>query len=105
MNALWNPLVTGFCINVNLAAIIFGSINVVIDIVLLVLPIPLVWQLKIQMKWRLQLIGIFLLGGLYADIPNFGAIWLTDRIVAFVLGVSTAQLLSATSLRQTQLVS
>ena len=64
VNALWNMTIDGDCINLNLAALIFGSINVFIDVVLLVMPIPLVWRLNIQMRWRLQLVGIFLLGGL-----------------------------------------
>ena len=64
VNATWNMAVRGTCINRNLAAIILGSINVLIDVVLLVLPMPLVWKLNIPLKFKLQLIGIFLLGGL-----------------------------------------
>ena len=64
VNALWNMTLRGDCININLAALIFGSLNVVIDLILLIMPIPLVWRLRIEMRWRLQLVAIFLLGSL-----------------------------------------
>ena len=79
VEAVWDPHVKGWCINVTVAAIIFGSINVCIDIVLLVLPIPLVWRLKIQRKWRIQLIGVFLLGGFVC----LGSIYRTTTLRRF----------------------
>ena len=64
VNAAWNMNVHGYCVNIALGAIIIGSINVAVDFVTLILPIHPVWKLKMKMKWKLQVIGIFLLGGL-----------------------------------------
>ena len=62
---LWNPDIPGVCIDFSLAATIVAAINCTVDVVILCLPIPLVLQLQIKPKWKIQLIGIFFLGGLY----------------------------------------
>jgi len=36
---------------------------------ILILPIPMVWGLQINLRRRLALLGIFLLGTLYAPFP------------------------------------
>ena len=64
VNAAWNFNIEGTCVDLALGGIIVGSINVATDFVTLFLPMPLVWSLNIQMKWKVQLVGIFLLGGL-----------------------------------------
>ena len=64
INAAWDLAIRGNCINLPLAAIGVGGINCAVDIITLCLPIPLVWQLQMKRKWKIQLIGIFLLGGL-----------------------------------------
>ena len=38
--------------------------NVVTDIVILCLPLPILWKLKMTMERKLQLTGLFALGGL-----------------------------------------
>ena len=64
VHGAWDVFIQSVCVNIPLAAIIMGSINVVVDFVVLFLPMPLVWNLNIQKKWKVQLVGIFLLGGL-----------------------------------------
>ena len=64
INAAWNFSIEGNCVDLALGGIIVGSVNVATDFVILFLPMPLVWSLKIQNKWKVQLAGIFLLGGL-----------------------------------------
>ena len=66
VNAAWNLAIKGSCVNLALGGIIVGSVNVAADFVTLFLPMPMVWSLNIETKWRVQLVGIFLLGGLYA---------------------------------------
>lgn len=64
--AAFNPelLFTDHCIN--LQAYYWGitAANLGLDLVVFCLPIYDVWQLKVTMRQRLGLIGIFLLGGL-----------------------------------------
>ena len=57
--------VPGTCINLALAAIIVGAVNVAIDVVTLLLPAHAVWHLQLEKRWKIQIIGIFLLGGLW----------------------------------------
>jgi hypothetical protein len=65
IEADWNPLLPGAkCVNLTAELITFSSLNTVTDIIILILPIPMLWQLKIKMTQKLQLIGIFMLGGL-----------------------------------------
>ena len=61
---VWEPTVAGFCVNGPLAAIIPGAINVATDFVIVLLPIPLIYKLHMQRRWKTQIIGIFLLSGL-----------------------------------------
>lgn len=64
VNAAWNFNIKGECVNLVLGGIIVGSVNVAVDFVILFLPMPLVWSLDVQTKWKVQLACIFLLGGL-----------------------------------------
>ena len=42
-----------------------GSLNVATDVTTLCLPMPLLWRLNISVERRLQVMSMFLLGGLY----------------------------------------
>ena len=64
IDSLWNPQVKGKCINLSAELIASSVLNVVTDFLLLVLPLPILWRLQISMERKLELIGIFLLGGL-----------------------------------------
>jgi hypothetical protein len=56
----------GYCKNQAVSGTINGSLSLFGDIMILVLPIPMVWGLQINLRRRLALLGIFLLGTLYA---------------------------------------
>ena len=62
VKAAWDPFVKGTCVRVNVNAIIIGSLNVITDVVTVILPMPLLWRLKISLEQKLQLMGIFLTG-------------------------------------------
>lgn len=64
VNSLWNPQVKGKCINLSAELVASSVLNVVTDVFILVLPLPILWRLQISMERKLQLIGIFSLGGL-----------------------------------------
>ena len=57
----WNEALPGTCINAGLAATVLGIFNVTADFATVFLPLPLIWNLHMQRKWKFQLIGIFLL--------------------------------------------
>ena len=60
----------GKCIDLTVAFIISSVFNAATDIIMLILPLPLIWKLKLSTARRLQLMGIFLIGGLYGRPPN-----------------------------------
>lgn len=39
--------------------------DVVLDVLILAIPIPLVWKLQLPVKQKIAVLGIFLLGGMY----------------------------------------
>ena len=60
----WEVGVEHYCINVDLGATILAALNVLTDFVILILPMPLLYKLQKPLKQKLQIMGIFLLGGL-----------------------------------------
>ena len=67
INYIWDPSVKGGrCLAIPLAGTILAAVNVLTDIVILIMPMPILWKLQIEMREKLQIMGIFLLGGLYA---------------------------------------
>lgn len=63
---LWKPPSNNppVCIHVGLLVVTVGVINIVTDITILSLPIPLVWSLQMSKSHRWQLVAVFSLGGL-----------------------------------------
>ncbi|KAE8390747.1 hypothetical protein BDV23DRAFT_172188 [Aspergillus alliaceus] len=59
----WNKSLEGTCINPK--QFFFGNAisNLLIDVVILALPIPMVLQLQLRLTQKLTILGIFLLGG------------------------------------------
>ena len=51
------------CANTVLEGTIVASLSVIIDFMLLLLPIPILYKLHKPMAQKLQIIGMFLLGG------------------------------------------
>ena len=64
----WDPATPGTCLNTFVAATSPAAINVVADFATVFLPLPLIWGMQMQWRRKVQLIGIFLLGGLL--VPN-----------------------------------
>jgi hypothetical protein len=64
LEAMWNPLVPGTCINISAALVTMGALNAVTDVIILAMPIPYIWNLHTSKSQKLQLLGVFLTGGL-----------------------------------------
>ncbi|KAH6719578.1 hypothetical protein BKA61DRAFT_447194, partial [Leptodontidium sp. MPI-SDFR-AT-0119] len=63
----WDLTITkGKYINVSKILLAHGSINVVTDVAMLVLPMALVWKLKVKIKQKVALVSLFITGSLYA---------------------------------------
>ncbi|KAI1288581.1 hypothetical protein F5Y03DRAFT_379733 [Xylaria venustula] len=63
ISLLWEPGPSGTCINYGLQALFAYIQNIIIDIVLLTMPIPLVRNLKLDRRRKLGLILVFAAGG------------------------------------------
>lgn len=62
----WNAAIPGGkCMNTKAFYISSAALNIVSDFAVLLLPIPMVWQLKINTRKKIALISLFSLGGLY----------------------------------------
>ena len=63
----WNQLAgdtSGFCINGYSFLAANAALNITSDIMILILPMPIVWRLHIKKSQKLAISSIFLLGGL-----------------------------------------
>ena len=56
--------VPGPCLNAGLVVTILGVCNVTADLATVFIPLPLIGNLHMEGKWKIQLIGVFLLSGL-----------------------------------------
>ena len=54
---------------INLFSMIMARINVLTDLILLVTPLLIIWSLQMHKAMKLQLTGIFCVGGLYFATP------------------------------------
>ncbi|MCJ1454841.1 hypothetical protein MMC28_005194 [Mycoblastus sanguinarius] len=60
----WDPNVKGKCSDFGSIILGFGVLNIITDVMLLILPLPVLWRLKISASRKRLLISVFLLGGL-----------------------------------------
>ncbi|CAD6581203.1 MAG: hypothetical protein ASARMPRED_000444 [Alectoria sarmentosa] len=67
----WNPATPGTCLDTFVAATTPAAVNVVADFATVFLPMPLIWGMHMQWKRKVQLLGIFMLGGFVI----FASIW------------------------------
>lgn len=58
----WNPLVPGKCFNLVAFSYFTNISNLVTDIWIFLLPIPVIWRLHISNNQKLGLCGVFLIG-------------------------------------------
>lgn len=60
----WNTSIKGKCINFTAVVIAAGVINVVTDFMILFLPMPVLWNLKVSPARKRMIMSTFALGGL-----------------------------------------
>ena len=70
-HALWDITYTPRkCMDLRTFFIGSGVPNIILNVIILVLPLPMVWALEIERRHKLALSGVFLLGGLYVDLSR-----------------------------------
>ncbi|KAL8812469.1 MAG: hypothetical protein Q9200_000998 [Gallowayella weberi] len=63
IHSFWDLDVPGHCVNIDDFFIASGSVNVVLDFIIFVLPIPLLWRLRTSFNQKLILRAIFTVAG------------------------------------------
>ena len=65
VNKLWDYRVTGgHCLNAKALAISHAALNIFTDLLILVIPIPIVWRLQLNVRTKIQVLSILGLGAL-----------------------------------------
>lgn len=58
----WTGEATGTCVDINLFSWIRASIEIIVDVAILSLPLPSVWKLQMRLQDKLQVLVMFALG-------------------------------------------
>lgn len=67
INKYWNPFISGNCLNTFAINVISPLINTTSDIVIVILPQPIIWNLQISFKKKIGLSTIILVGVLWVE--------------------------------------
>ena len=59
---LWNPSVPGYCFSSRKLGLASGSINVISDFSILILPVPIIWRLQMSKKRKVGITAVFGIG-------------------------------------------
>lgn len=98
----WNVLGPGHCGSLSGSQIATSSINVVVDLAIVVLPLPVLWKLQMPRQKKLKVMGIFAVGAMYVrnvtDYPRVRCRQ-ADREFSICL-INIARLVSAVVLDQ-----
>lgn len=89
----WNHDLPGTCLNFEAVWFFNASMNIVTDVTLLILPMPLLVQLQLPRKQKVALMGVFAIGILYVRFFLFAGSKLT------VISVVITSILRLSSLR------
>ena len=66
----WNPTIGAHCIDIKSAWMTISSMNVLTDVAIIIAPIPQLWNLQIRRNTKIELIGIFSIGGLFVTLSS-----------------------------------
>lgn len=58
----WNASITGACVDTNINLIVTGTINVLSDVLILLLPLWTIWHLKLPVQKKLSVSAVFAAG-------------------------------------------
>ena len=66
LSKFWDHSLNGKCFDFDIAKVwmVMGSLNVLTDLLLLILPLPSLWRLQMRRRTKVQVAGIFSIGSL-----------------------------------------
>ncbi|KAL6714561.1 hypothetical protein ACLMJK_007986 [Lecanora helva] len=60
----WDPDIPGHCINYTKAGLAYGAMNVGSDLIIFILPLPMLWRLKLSKRDKAAIFVIFMTGAM-----------------------------------------
>lgn len=65
---LWDKTIQGTCINLPAAWLSVSIINMILDLIIIAMPMPMLWNLRMPVSKKIAVSGIFSLGFMYVYI-------------------------------------
>lgn len=70
LQKLWNPTLDGTCVNQEKACGATGIAHIVLDLIILILPLPIIWNMKIDTTRKFLVSLVFTIGILCVFQPS-----------------------------------
>lgn len=64
VDKFWKPKTPGHCLVLTKAVYAYGSMNFISDLFIFVLPLPMIWRLKLSRKEKLGVTLVFMSGAM-----------------------------------------
>lgn len=64
LKKLWDPTVTGACVDYSRLFIFYSTLNLITDFIIVVMPLPIIWRLQMPREKRITVCVMFGLGGI-----------------------------------------
>ncbi|KUI69419.1 hypothetical protein VM1G_04922 [Cytospora mali] len=74
----WDKTIAGICTGENTAYLVAGVTNLVVDMFIVILPMPLVFRLQMTLSRRISVAGMFSLGALICVMSQLRVLWLAN---------------------------
>ncbi|KAF7502150.1 hypothetical protein GJ744_006887 [Endocarpon pusillum] len=87
----WNPALPAHCRNNHQAGVMSGGVNALSDLLILILPLPIIWRLHMAPKKKLRLLAVFGLGS-FACVASVVRLIYSIRSIDNTPGNATYQL-------------
>jgi hypothetical protein len=62
LRKLWTPKLPGVCVDQNKACGSTGIAHIILDLIILLLPLPVIWKLRTDKVKKVMISGLFLMG-------------------------------------------
>lgn len=63
----WNYDIPGHCVSFRTANLIFSALNIFSDLFIMLLPLPMIWNMQLSWKGKIGISLVFMSGAMYVD--------------------------------------
>lgn len=78
----WNPAFTGHCINEIQADYAYGSMNFISDLIMFILPLPMIWRLQLSRRQKVGVSVILMAGSVNWIVAIVRFAWAVEDLTA-----------------------